>query len=200
MNQDGSSPRQAILAAFTGAGTLPATTAATLARMFVRCPLGAGAMLVAPGGRLPEVVVVERGMLRFFAPDDAGAEWNKGFAADGDLFGAFVSTAPDWPAPHGVQALEDSVLLRAPWPALQAVCAGDPILQRALERRMQWLLEQKARRLLGFQQDDALTRYRAFLAEHPDWARRLPQYHIASYLGISEVSLSRLRRRGGDAS
>ena len=43
-------------------------------------------------------------------------------------------------------------------------------------------------------QQKAKERYLDFAKQNPDLVRRVPQYHIASYLGITEVSLSRLRR------
>ena len=50
------------------------------------------------------------------------------------------------------------------------------------------------RPLHSFLQQDAAARHTDFVREHPHLAERVPQYHIASYLGISEVSLSRLKR------
>ncbi|MDH3326953.1 MAG: hypothetical protein OEM38_09590 [Gammaproteobacteria bacterium] len=40
---------------------------------------------------------------------------------------------------------------------------------------------------------DASTRYHAFLEEFRGLEKRIPQYHIASYLGITPVQLSRIR-------
>jgi CRP-like cAMP-binding protein len=44
---------------------------------------------------------------------------------------------------------------------------------------------------------DAAERYRRFLAEQPLMAARLPLHHVASYLGITNVALSRIRQRLG---
>ncbi len=41
----------------------------------------------------------------------------------------------------------------------------------------------------------AQARYETFLRDHADLVIRLPQYHIASYLGITDVALSRIRKR-----
>ncbi len=43
----------------------------------------------------------------------------------------------------------------------------------------------------------ATERYKQFLQNNPDIAAALPNYHIASYLGITDVALSRIRRRMG---
>ncbi len=57
----------------------------------------------------------------------------------------------------------------------------------------EWLyvkLDQRESELLL---DDAATRYLKFLAEYPGLVHRVKQYHIASYLGITPESLSRIR-------
>ena len=43
-------------------------------------------------------------------------------------------------------------------------------------------------------QQQAKDRYLSFVQQYPDLIERVPQYHIASYLRITEVSLSRLKR------
>jgi hypothetical protein len=43
-----------------------------------------------------------------------------------------------------------------------------------------------------------LGRYQAFLAEQSELVDRIPIHHVASYLGISNVSLSRIRSSAGD--
>jgi hypothetical protein len=45
----------------------------------------------------------------------------------------------------------------------------------------------------SFLQQTATERYLDFCERHPDLLQRIPQYHIASYLGVTEVTLSRLR-------
>jgi len=42
---------------------------------------------------------------------------------------------------------------------------------------------------------DSAERYMQFLAQYPGLEKRVKQYHIASYLGITPVSLSRIRKK-----
>ena len=51
----------------------------------------------------------------------------------------------------------------------------------------------KEQREAEFLLDDAPTRYRNFQKQYPGLEDRLPQYHVASYLGITPVALSRIR-------
>ena len=57
------------------------------------------------------------------------------------------------------------------------------------------LYAEKERREKSLLTDNAETRYRIFLKEYPGFIDRFKHYHIASYLGISNVSLSRIRRK-----
>jgi len=43
--------------------------------------------------------------------------------------------------------------------------------------------------------DDAETRYRQFLSDYPGLDKRIAQYHIASYIGVTPVTLSRIRKK-----
>jgi hypothetical protein len=49
--------------------------------------------------------------------------------------------------------------------------------------------------LASFYQDRPAVRYRKFVSRFPQLVQRLPQYYIASYVGIEPQSLSRIRRR-----
>ena len=51
------------------------------------------------------------------------------------------------------------------------------------------------RRLIGSMRKSAAQRYLEFRKVYPGLDRRIPQYHIAAYLGISPEFLSKLRRR-----
>jgi CRP-like cAMP-binding protein len=49
--------------------------------------------------------------------------------------------------------------------------------------------------LASFLRDTPTQRYERLLAEHPEWLQRVPQHYLASYLGMTAVSLSRIRSR-----
>jgi hypothetical protein len=82
-----------------------------------------------------------------------------------------------------------------PWPAWQAACAEWGAWQ-ALERRMlALLLDDKMHREQQFLQCSATQRYQHLCISRPEWLARIPLRHLASYLGITDVALSRIRRR-----
>ena len=57
-----------------------------------------------------------------------------------------------------------------------------------------WLVAKEIREV-EIVQNNAAQRYKKFLAEYPSLEERLPQYHIASHLGITPTQLSRIRKK-----
>lgn len=154
----------------------------------------AGEAFVSPGQPSTEAGFVVSGLFRFFYADADGREATKAFRGPGELVAAYAELLDKRPSRTTVEALEDSELLvvrhervvalyrtHACWQALGRVIAEDHYRQR--ERREQELLQLSAEQ-----------RWRAFLKDRPDLAGRLPQKLIASYLGITPVALSRIRR------
>ncbi len=72
----------------------------------------------------------------------------------------------------------------APWAALEHRVLGA-------------LLDGKMQREQEFLQLSARQRYARLLEQHPQWAERIALKHLASYLGVTDVSLSRLRSEMG---
>ena len=99
----------------------------------------------------------------------------------------------------GVEALADTVALRLPLTALQhARLASPSVAQWAADEMMRHSSRQMQREtaLLQFSAEE---RYLAFLSERPALAGRIAQHHIAAWLGITPVGLSRIRSRLKDA-
>ena len=99
------------------------------------------------------------------------------------------------PVDFWVEALESSLVWSLPWSAWQRACAAWPAwcaLERATLVR---LLEEKMQREQRLLQETATQRYLGLQAERPEWAQRVPLKQLASYLGVTDVALSRIRRR-----
>lgn len=166
-----------------------------LAALFRAVDYDAGASLAHPGDALPLLLLVERGLLRFYQPDEAGREWNKGFLWEGGIAGPLAGDAERWPAPSGLQALEPSRVHGAPLDRVRALMRRWPELDRWSRRYADWLIESKASRLARFQRLSATARYEDFRCRHPQLCDRLALLHVASYIGVTDVTLSRIRGR-----
>lgn len=150
--------------------------------------------LLLPGDRVHELVFIASGLLRFYYLDDDGVESNKAFVAENEFAGPLASAALDLPVIYGIQTLEPSTLLCASYADFSHLFDEDPLYDRLGRKFAELLLVRKELRMRSMLQKKAVERYVEFREQYPDLLQRVPQYHIASYLGITEVSLSRIRR------
>lgn len=167
----------------------------TLSGLFRPALHDAGEQLVLPGEPMQKLFFVVEGLLRFYYIDADGREWNKSFVPEGRFAGALSSYVLGLPAPFAIQAMEPSTLMVAAWADMQSLYERDPVFERLGRRFAEWLAVKKELRERSFLEMGAAARYEAFLREEPELARRVPNYHIASYLGVTEVTLSRIRAR-----
>ncbi len=165
-----------------------------LAALFASREVAAGSHLLLPGDKVYELLFVTHGLLRFYYVDGEGGEANKAFIAENTFAGPLASSMLDLPVIYGVQAIETTRLLVCDYRKFVDLFTLDPMFERLGRTFAEQLLMRKELRMRSMLQQNARERYQDFVAQHPDLVQRIPQYHIASYLGITEVSLSRLRR------
>lgn len=92
-----------------------------------------------------------------------------------------------------IQSLEEAKLLVANYSAYQALCENHAFWQILNGKIAETLFIKQEKRESALLMDGAKTCYLSFLEEHPGLEIRLKQHHIASYLGINPVTLSRIR-------
>lgn len=157
----------------------------------------AGETMIAAGDRVRELGFLLDGLARYYYVTAEGKEFNKSFGGPGHPISSVSALIGGGPSPFFIEALEPCVAMFVRYEALLELGEAD----RAWERLMRVLLERlamkKERREADFLLLSAEQRYLAFLDEYEHFAGRIPNYHIASYLGITEVGLSRIRRRLG---
>ena len=141
---------------------------------------------------------VEHGALRLYNLDRNGAESNKNFFLDGAMLWPITPTLQRQPVMFHVEPMEDCVVWALHLPMGQAHPGADWPAWTALEHRtLCALLDGKMQREQEFLQLSARQRYAQLMEQHPQWAERIALKHLASYLGVTDVSLSRLRSEMG---
>ncbi|OGB45938.1 MAG: hypothetical protein A3F76_08335 [Burkholderiales bacterium RIFCSPLOWO2_12_FULL_65_40] len=156
----------------------------------------ASAVLLRSGETCTRAWLVESGLVRLYYLSDQGTERNRSFHMEGNWVGGGMPPLA-LPSPYTIEALEPVQAVELGYATLQDWHHRFPHIQALLNEAMGYLFTQHARResdLLGLSPE---ARYRSFLADQGNLAERLPQHHVASYLGISAVSLSRIRARLG---
>ncbi|MEM8860576.1 MAG: Crp/Fnr family transcriptional regulator, partial [Chloroflexota bacterium] len=163
----------------------------TLASIFKVKRATAKEFITFPGDLDHELIFVGDGLLRFYFLAADGKENNKAFIAENEFAGPLASAALGLPLYYGVQAIEDTTMLVAQFKDFTSLYDEDYIFERLGRKLAELLLVRKELRTRSLLEKSAAERYLEFIESHPDLINRVPQYHLASYLGVTEVSLSR---------
>jgi CRP-like cAMP-binding protein len=152
-------------------------------------------LLVSPGQVAERMYFVLQGCLRIFFIQDSGQEATRLLAFEHQFATALVSFITHTPSLEYIQALEDTQLLCISrtdfYHLLETVPAWEPFYRCYLERA--YVLN--TTRLHSFLTLDARTRYQQLLAQSPVVVQRLPNKLVASYLHLSQETLSRLKSK-----
>lgn len=165
-----------------------------LAETFAEREVPARTHLELPGSARHEVLFVASGLLRFYYPGEDGRESNKAFVTEGEFAGALASARLGVPLLYGIEALENTTVLAAPYADFAALMDREPAFERLGRRLAETILTRKERRTRAFLLQTATERYLDLRETRPDLVQRVPQYHLASYIGVTDVHLSRIRR------
>ena len=157
--------------------------------------LANGEALLRAGDVWSHLLWVERGSFRLYYLDRQGRAANKNFYLENAMFWPITPALAQSPSRFWVEALEPSLVWKLTWSSWQTTAQTFEPWQRLERQVLARLLEDKMNREQQFLQHTATERYQALLSAHPDWAKRVPLRHLASYLGITDVALSRIRRR-----
>ena len=151
--------------------------------------------LVHVGDRSDTLFLLESGLVRLFYTTPDGKERNKAFYRAGQVTGPVSAAITASAAPFSIQCLEPT----------QAICFRYADLQRAAGHNAQiarLYRDMLAEAFIRNEQREAILltcnaeqRYQWLLQHEPDLPQRVAQLHIASYLGVDAVSLSRIKRK-----
>lgn len=154
-----------------------------------------GDMLQTAGLPLSAVWFVEQGLLRSHFLNADGLERNRAFHPEWHWAGMPPPRGAPALATFAIDAIERSRVVELSHAGLAGLLRQRPELQTMLTETLLANLMTLSRRESTLMMDSAEQRYMRFLEEQPATAARLALHHVASYLGITNVALSRVRRR-----
>ncbi len=147
-------------------------------------------------GDVPDkLAFIVTGIFRVFYTTESGTERILVFRGENRLLSAYSSFLENTNSRFSIQALEDSILLYVSLNDYTVLLTQHLCWQMICTKYAQQLFIEKEKRENELLSDDALARYHNFTLNYPDYEKRINQYHIASYLGITPVALSRIRNK-----
>jgi CRP-like cAMP-binding protein len=157
--------------------------------------VGAKLSLQAVGEKSTHHYFIVEGLVRFYYITPNGKEVNKGFYKKNHIVGSLSAVILDEPCRFGIQTLEPSVLVAIDLAAIRPISNGIPAWQRLHNYSCEMMLIRNERREAELLTMTTKQRFRQFMKNFPDLMERIPQYHIASYLGITPVALSKYKKK-----
>lgn len=144
------------------------------------------------GNVCKDLVFVERGCLRLYYTQD-DVEISVWFAFNQSSAIEIYSFISETPTNYYLQAIEDTEVLYLPKKDLDAMYATFPTMQEMMRKFWEDVILNLLERFTALQRDSAEKRYLDLLNK-PDYLQKIPQKYLASFIGVTPTSLSRIKK------
>lgn len=150
-------------------------------------------MLLEEGKRAFDCYFLIKGIIRVFYSKD-GSEYNKNFFISGMFPTAISSLISEKSSKFSYQALEECLLIKFSYLQFRKLFEKHRCLESMLLRIMEIEWIKKEQHDVSMVMNQAKDNYLLMREKFPGIEQQIPQYHIASYLGITPIQLSRIRK------
>lgn len=139
-----------------------------------------------------------KGCLRAYTVDNKGEEHIAMFGMEDWWISDLYSFLTETPATQHIDALEDSEVFSIEKKDLENLYKEVPKFDRLMRILLQNAFVTNQNRILASISQTAEEQYLAFIQKYPSLEQRVPQHQIASYLGITPETISRIRKQRRD--
>ena len=146
------------------------------------------------GEKESRVGIIVSGLIRMYYIGNNDEEYTKDFCKSKEFLSAYSSLLQDQPTELNIQMMTDSKVLVASHKQYKKLSETHPCWNNLNRKIAEMLFIKKETREKELLLLSAKERYLKFIDNYSDIYLQIPQYHIASFLGISPVSLSRLKK------
>ncbi|MCR9204248.1 MAG: Crp/Fnr family transcriptional regulator [Halobacteriovoraceae bacterium] len=157
--------------------------------------LNKGDFYLREGEGSPKIGFIITGFCRQFFTDSTGTEFNHNFNFENELVAGYQAHLEKRPSDYSIQAMENTELLTMSWESFEGFYERHSCWERIGRRAAEYNYLIKIQRERAFLTRDATQRYQEVLQTLPEIPKRVPQYHIASYLGITASALNRIIKK-----
>jgi CRP-like cAMP-binding protein len=146
-------------------------------------------------GKIPrEIIFITEGIMRICYYNNKGEEITKYFIDENNFLADINNYNQGTPSTEYIQAITDCEYIVLSKTAMEelsmTIISWDAIISKITAKAM----AEKVNRISPMMTEDATERYLGFLNKFPTMANRIPLSYVASYLGVTQSSLSRIRK------
>ena len=160
---------------------------------FTAIELPKGTQILNQGKTCKKLFFIEKGLARSYYYNEKGKDVTVWFFSDNNIMVSVESFFQQKPSLYHMELLEDSKLYYITYDKLQSLFDKYHSIERFGRLLSIRLLTDVVEKLNAIQFQTAKERYQFLIKKYPDIAYRAPLGHIASYLGITQETLSRIR-------
>jgi CRP-like cAMP-binding protein len=154
-----------------------------------------GEVIIRQGQAVKKTFFVINGSLRSFSIDKEGKEHTLQFATTDWWISDFIAIYNNEPASLTVESITDSIVIEFNALKLNNIYTQFPEFEPFQRKNLEKHIASLHKRILNQLQLTAQERYNLFIEKYPNIEQQVSNYHIASYLGITQQSLSRIRMK-----
>lgn len=153
-----------------------------------------GDFLLKEGQRSVNTYFILEGCVREYVDTD-GEEKTTNFYTEGEWAISLSNFAPESRAAHNWVSMEDTIVVEGNEQQAQELFKRFPRFETISRTIMEAAFAAQKTALTSYFTDSPEQRYLKLLESNPELFQRIPQYHIASFIGVKPESLSRIRKR-----
>ncbi len=165
-----------------------------LSETFNKRNIPAKTVLLEEGNVSQNIYYIVKGAIRLFFYKD-GKDITFQFFLDGSFVASFDSFFEETPSLFYMETIEDCEVVKFDKSDFLDFLGADLSAHKWLENFMAWRFHVYQQLFLSRIKNTPKERYEELRKNNPEIVNRIPQHYIASYLGITPVSLSRIRNR-----
>lgn len=155
-----------------------------------------GEIVINEGERINSVYYIRKGLVRSYFVNNKGEEITFQLFAEKQLFGNVHSVLFNEPSKFTFETFEKTKVYFTDLKTFQDLSSSSPDLLKIDNRIFgQQILKQAFQRIESFVFLSPEKRYQQYIKDYPNIINRVPDKYIANVLGITPVSLSRIRQR-----
>ncbi len=165
-----------------------------LGRSFEKIHLPKHSLLLKAGQQVQEQYFVASGCIRTYYIDSSGKEHTVQFAITDWWISDYTAFFNSGIAVMNIECLQDAILFKMSKIDMETMFEAMPRIESFFRKKMERAFATFQKRIISNLALSAKERYINFITSYPNIEQNVKNYHIASYLGITTQSLSRIRK------